>query len=135
MQQAYAVCSTVGSANVSVGVLITGVRRAMQQPNTHLAHNTALRLQPPARYLLPQLASYTTSNKYLLLPCMRHTTAVALKRHLSNKKGAADEAGTAAADAEPAATAARALRPKTPTPGEGVRACSSHCRLYGCLLV
>uniref|UniRef100_A0A383W6T5 ABC transporter domain-containing protein n=1 Tax=Tetradesmus obliquus TaxID=3088 RepID=A0A383W6T5_TETOB len=46
--------------------------------------------------------------------------AVALKRHLSNKKGAADEAGTAAADAEPAATAARALRPKTPTPGEGV---------------
>jgi hypothetical protein len=45
----------------------------------------------------------------------------ALKRHLSNKSDTAAEHDAAgAADAEPAA-AAGALRPKTPTPGKGVR--------------
>jgi hypothetical protein len=48
----------------------------------------------------------------------------ALKRHISNKSNtAAEDAGDGAASAEPAAAAAAvgALRPKTPTPGEGVR--------------
>jgi hypothetical protein len=57
------------------------------------------------------------------IPCILLILAAALKRHLSDKKNAADDAAAGAAEAEPAAAAASALRPKTPTPGEGVRGC------------